>query len=226
MSSEAISPSNFPPLSASARFSTSTRRVRGSSPAVISCGRSMISPTPTMTGMRSSETGEVEVVMVSCFHFPSNHFAADIVFLRHCEPTGRREAPPDDRLGETIHKGAARVDCFVAALLAMTGLSRLLRHQRVHMLRRLDKIFLEFLHHGAGGFHAVDQSNALSDKIADEIARLLVAGCRRAIDGVEGVAADDALQRHRQRAGAVGPAIPRIGPDRTQLPRRLSGAAL
>ena len=38
------------------------------------------------------------------------------------------------------------------------------------MLHRLDKIFLEFLHHGAGGFHAVDQSNALSDKIADEIA--------------------------------------------------------
>src|SRR6266550_4360016 len=52
---------------------------------------------------------------------------------------------------------------------------RLLRHQRVHMLHRLDEIFLEFLHHGACGFHAVDQADALSDKIADEVARLRIA---------------------------------------------------
>jgi hypothetical protein len=38
---------------------------------------------------------------------------------RHCEPTGRREAPPDDRLHEAIHSAASgRVDCF--ASLAMT----------------------------------------------------------------------------------------------------------
>jgi hypothetical protein len=27
-------------------------------------------------------------------------------YLRHCEPTGRREAPPDDRLREAIHSAA------------------------------------------------------------------------------------------------------------------------
>jgi hypothetical protein len=32
---------------------------------------------------------------------------------RHCEPTGRREAPPDGRLREAIHL-QARVGCFVA----------------------------------------------------------------------------------------------------------------
>jgi hypothetical protein len=29
---------------------------------------------------------------------------------------------------------------------------------RVQTLRRLDEILLEFLHHGAGGFHAVDRT--------------------------------------------------------------------
>ena len=44
-------------------------------------------------------------------------------FVRHCEPTGRREAPPDDKLREAIHFDAGvKLDCFVAALLAMTGL--------------------------------------------------------------------------------------------------------
>jgi hypothetical protein len=36
---------------------------------------------------------------------------------RHCEPTGRREAPPDDRLREAIQLAAQRkkkLDCFVA----------------------------------------------------------------------------------------------------------------
>src|SRR6266404_3464590 len=34
---------------------------------------------------------------------------------RHCEPTGRRPAPPDDRLREAIQKAASkRLDCFVA----------------------------------------------------------------------------------------------------------------
>src|SRR6266404_7883218 len=27
-------------------------------------------------------------------------------FFRHCEPTGRRKAPPDDRLREAIHRAA------------------------------------------------------------------------------------------------------------------------
>src|SRR3954454_15252919 len=40
---------------------------------------------------------------------------------RHCEPTGRREAPPDDRLREAIHRRKNRLDCFVATLLAMTA---------------------------------------------------------------------------------------------------------
>src|SRR5690242_20196439 len=41
--------------------------------------------------------------------------------LRHCEPTGRREAPPDDRLREAIHVAArGQMDCFVAVFLAMT----------------------------------------------------------------------------------------------------------
>jgi len=102
----------------------------------------------------------------------------------------------------------------------------LLRHQRVHVFDRLDEIFLEFLHHGTGGFDAVDQADALSDEIADEVARLRIACRRGAVDGVESVAADDALQRHRQRAGAVGAAVPRVGPDRAQLPRRFAGAAL
>src|SRR5258708_11398619 len=38
--------------------------------------------------------------------------------LRHCEPTGRRIAPPDDRLSEAIQGREESLDCF--ALLAMT----------------------------------------------------------------------------------------------------------
>src|SRR5512140_1024617 len=94
------------------------------------------------------------------------------------------------------------------------------------MLDRLDEILLEFLHHGARRFHAVDQADALSDEVADEVARLRVAARSGAVDRVEGVAADDALQRHRQRAGAVGSAVPGIGPYRTQLTRGLASAAL
>jgi len=44
------------------------------------------------------------------------------VISRHCEPTGRREVPPDDRLREAIQSHAKRLDCFVATLLAMTVL--------------------------------------------------------------------------------------------------------
>src|ERR1035437_4673011 len=40
--------------------------------------------------------------------------------IRHCGPTGRRNAPPDDRLREAIQSRAWLLDCFVALLLAMT----------------------------------------------------------------------------------------------------------
>ena len=52
------------PSSASARLSASTSRASGSRPCVISFGRSTISPTPTMTGMRSSGRG---TVVMFCF---------------------------------------------------------------------------------------------------------------------------------------------------------------
>src|SRR4051794_37089515 len=91
------------------------------------------------------------------------------------------------------------------ALFRLAQGPELFRHQRVHVLHRLDELFLEFLHHAAGGFYAVDQANTLSDKIADEVAGFWVACGGRAVDGVKRVAADDALQGHRKRAGAVGP---------------------
>ena len=42
--------------------------------------------------------------------------------VRHCEPTGRAERAPDDRLHEAIQEsGRTKIlDCFVASLLAMT----------------------------------------------------------------------------------------------------------
>jgi hypothetical protein len=43
-----------------------------------------------------------------------------LLLSRHCEPTGRREAPPDGRRGEAIQSRKSRLDCLVAALLAMT----------------------------------------------------------------------------------------------------------
>jgi hypothetical protein len=51
-------------------------------------------------------------------------FKLDRHQLRHCEPTGRRVAPPDDRLREAIQGRANNLslalDCFVASLLATT----------------------------------------------------------------------------------------------------------
>ena len=85
---------------------------------------------------------------------------------------------------------------------------------------------LKFLHHGGRRLYAVDQTDALANKIRHEVARLRVPCGGGAVDRVEGVAADDALQRHRQRAGTVGSAIPGVGPDRTQLPRGFTGSAL
>jgi hypothetical protein len=44
--------------------------------------------------------------------------AARVNQLRHCEPPGRREAPPDDGLREAIQDRAGNLslalDCFVA----------------------------------------------------------------------------------------------------------------
>jgi hypothetical protein len=51
-------------------------------------------------------------------------------YPRHCEPPGRREAPPDDRLREAIHWHLMRgkMDCF--ASLAMTRRDRNALRQR------------------------------------------------------------------------------------------------
>jgi hypothetical protein len=38
---------------------------------------------------------------------------------RHCEPTGRREAPPDDRLREAIHFATKKE--WIASSLALLG---------------------------------------------------------------------------------------------------------
>src|SRR5690349_18333805 len=104
----------------------------------MSLGRSTISPTPTMTGMRSSE---MAIVLVLC-----------------CDKS--------------------------------------VSHQRIHVLDGLGKFFLEFLHDSAGRLNAVDEADALADEVTDEVARLRVARSRSAVDRVEGVAADHALQRH------------------------------
>src|SRR5258708_37897401 len=48
----------------------------------------------------------------------------DVVSSRHCEPTGRRKAPPDDRLREAIQLWHQDVKSWIASsqvLLAMTG---------------------------------------------------------------------------------------------------------
>src|ERR1700704_1515118 len=37
------------------------------------------------------------------------------VTRRHCEPTGRRQAPPDDKLREAIQGDRKTLDCFVAS---------------------------------------------------------------------------------------------------------------
>src|SRR5579883_1131449 len=111
------------------------------------------------------------------------------------------------------------LDCF--ASLAMT-IS--FPHQRIHVLHSFGKILLEFLHYRACRFYAVDQAYSLANKISDEIARASVARRRRAVDGLKGLATDDALQRHRKRARALRIAVPGIGPDRAQLPCRLAGA--
>src|SRR5258708_40326107 len=55
--------------------------------------------------------------MVRTAAFKSYSKVIDVSFLpfRQCEPTARREAPPDDKLREPIDKRQARMDCFVTS---------------------------------------------------------------------------------------------------------------
>src|ERR1700682_3509606 len=124
MSSEPISPSNLPPESCSARLSASSSRVRGSRPAAISFGRSTISPTPTMTGMRSSGTGE-GVFMVFCFHF----LAKESLILRSGRLAASRRM--DATLGLAAILRDAREERAPQDEVGDTG--TLLRHQRIHV---------------------------------------------------------------------------------------------
>src|SRR5665811_941818 len=121
MSSDSISPSNLPPLSASARFSACSSKARGSSPDFKSAGRSVISPTPTITGMRSSETGEAGMLLFSLVRL--------VVIPGRCEASS-----PESRDSGSGANAPSRND------------RELFRYQRVQMLDRLDKVFLEFLH--------------------------------------------------------------------------------
>jgi len=47
---------------------------------------------------------------------------------RHCEPTGRRKAPPDDRLREAIHAATPRKD----GLLRRFAFRNDVKHMRPH----------------------------------------------------------------------------------------------
>jgi hypothetical protein len=64
-----------------------------------------------------------------------------LVLRRHCEPTGRREAPPDDRLREAIHASACgAMDCFVASAQNCSAiLSRAPRNDGCRKFRRVGK---------------------------------------------------------------------------------------
>src|SRR4030088_1085390 len=48
----------------------------------------------------------------------ARHWPGLLITFRHCEPTGRRKAPPDDRLREAIQRvPSCQMDCFVASLI-------------------------------------------------------------------------------------------------------------
>src|SRR4051794_8689372 len=55
--------------------------------------------------------------------------ATGLIWCRPCEPTGRAKRAPDDRLRKANPESRKTLDCFVAALLAMTGLA-VIRHAR------------------------------------------------------------------------------------------------
>src|SRR4030081_3099285 len=144
MSSEPISPSNFAPLSASARFSACSSKSRGSRPSAISFGRSVISPMPTMTGTRSSGRGEVfsGIVLVS---LSNDQFAARVP-----SPSFRDDAQHRTRNLEIPRCATAHLRSGANAPSRNDGGS--LPHHRFHALQRLGKGFLEFLYHAPGGF--------------------------------------------------------------------------
>ena len=104
--------------------------------------------------------------------------------------------------------------------LAMTGGADHSSISDVHVLDRLDKIFLELLHHGAGGFDAVDQADALADEITSrgrEPAR-----CRQPPRDRSSLKASRLMMLASgigSAHGAVRPRSQRVGPHRAQLPR-------
>jgi hypothetical protein len=59
---------------------------------------------------RPSRVENVGKLSISAREFA---WGSSAVSPRHCEPTGRREAPPDDRLREAI-QNENDLDCFVA----------------------------------------------------------------------------------------------------------------
>ena len=100
---------SLPPLSASARFSASSSRVSGSRPAAMSFGRSTISPTPTMTGIRSS--GVDDSGISSCFTFELLIDASVIAsFVGWAKARERRahHPPPRTRLVGTLRSPTLR----------------------------------------------------------------------------------------------------------------------
>src|SRR6185436_13790636 len=121
----------------------------------MSLGRSTISPTPTMTGMRSSGSGVSDIF--SCFAF-------DLRKIRRVGKGAKRRAHHPTSCSEMV--GTLR--------FAHPTRGSSLLHQRIHMLHRIGKILLEFLHHRAGGLDTVDQADALADEIRHEIARLRI----------------------------------------------------
>ena len=64
---------------------------------------------------------------------------------RHCEPTGRREAPPDDRLREAIHLARVKKEWIASsqALLATTWLEMCLRNLAARLRPRFAKSFAQ-----------------------------------------------------------------------------------
>jgi hypothetical protein len=62
--------------------------------------------------IRAANGGHAEPVIGRAFARPGGF--AHPTIPRHCEPTGRREAPPDDRLREAIQGRKQELDCFVA----------------------------------------------------------------------------------------------------------------
>src|SRR5258707_10705116 len=72
--------------------------------------------------MTNESVARLEPVIASSVGFGTRHCEERSDANRHCEPTGRRKAPPDDRLREAIH-GAANEEWIASslALLAMTA---------------------------------------------------------------------------------------------------------